>query len=251
MAEQRLTTEDFASPHKHTDSTHTDSTAEGHGGTRDDAAGHDLPGHDRAGHDTAGHDTAGYGTAGHDADTSREWREQDATGGYDGREPVEQTPSDRDVAEPHLTDQERYDAEPVAADGTTADRTTDDGTTDDRTTDDEFIDETAAGEVGAAPVEHSPVAVTASDAPLFTTDDATNYRDEWRALQADFVDDPREAVQRADELVAQVIQSLATTFAEHKRSLEGQWQQGEQVETEELRQALKRYRSFFDRLLSV
>ncbi|MFC5052195.1 hypothetical protein [Saccharothrix xinjiangensis] len=70
-------------------------------------------------------------------------------------------------------------------------------------------------------------------------------------MQADFVDDPREAVQRADELVAQVIQNLATTFAARKSSLEGQWQQGGQVDTEELRQALKRYRSFFDRLLSV
>lgn len=206
MAEQRLTTEDFASPHKH----------------------HDGP----TGHDT--HDGTG-----HHADTSREWREQDATGTYDtgvdardeqrydGREPVEQTPADRDVAEPDLTDQERLDAEPVVGD--------------------EFVDETAAGDVGA-PVEHS---ADSTDSPLFTTDDATGYRDEWRALQADFVDDPREAVQRADELVAQVIQSLATTFSEHKRSLEGQWQEGAQVETEELRQALKRYRSFFDRLLSV
>ncbi|MDQ2585675.1 hypothetical protein CKY47_17130 [Saccharothrix yanglingensis] len=131
------------------------------------------------------------------------------------------------MAEPDLTDRERLDAEPVA--------------------DDEFVDETAAGAAGA-PVEHS---ADSTDSPLFTTDDATSYRDEWRTLQADFVDDPREAVQRADELVAQVIQSLATTFAEHKRSLEGQWQEGEQVETEELRQALKRYRSFFDRLLSV
>ena len=226
MAEQRLTTEDFASPHKHD-------------GTEHDAAKHGSGEYGTAEPGTAGYGTAGHGTAGHDADTSREWREQDATGAYDtgagardeqrydGREPVEQTPADRDVAEPDLTDRERLDAEPVA--------------------DDVFVDETAAGAVGA-PVEHS---ADSTDSPLFTTDDATSYRDEWRTLQADFVDDPREAVQRADELVAQVIQSLATTFAEHKRSLEGQWQEGEQVETEELRQALKRYRSFFDRLLSV
>ncbi|RKT53397.1 hypothetical protein [Saccharothrix australiensis] len=89
------------------------------------------------------------------------------------------------------------------------------------------------------------------DEPLFTTGEADGFQGEWRALQADFVDDPRDAVRRADELVAQVIQSLATTFAEHKRSLEGQWQAGGEADTEELRLALRRYRSFFDRLLSV
>jgi hypothetical protein len=101
------------------------------------------------------------------------------------------------------------------------------------------------------PVELSAVDTTAGDAPLFTPDDAADYQAEWRALQADFVDDPREAVQRADELVAQVMQTLATTFNEHKHALEEQWQRGDEVQTEELRQALKRYRTFFDRLLSV
>jgi hypothetical protein len=106
---------------------------------------------------------------------------------------------------------------------------------------------------GAQPVsEQSGSTADRSDnEPLFVPDEADGYRNEWRALQSDFVDDPRDAVRRADELVAQVVQSLATTFADHKRSLEGQWQQGEQIDTEELRMALRRYRSFFDRLLSV
>jgi hypothetical protein len=108
-------------------------------------------------------------------------------------------------------------------------------------------DEPVVSEPSAA----TEVSATPGDSPLFTGDDAADYQAEWRALQTDFVDDPREAVQRADELVAQVIQSLATTFTRHKHSLEEQWQRGDEVETEELRQALKRYRSFFDRLLSV
>ncbi|GAA3851836.1 hypothetical protein GCM10022243_16920 [Saccharothrix violaceirubra] len=99
--------------------------------------------------------------------------------------------------------------------------------------------------------EPAPDRSVDADAPLFTDTDADSYREQWRSLQADFVDNPREAVQRADELVAGVIQSLATTFADHKRSLEGQWQRGDQVETEELRLALHKYRSFFDRLLAV
>lgn len=105
--------------------------------------------------------------------------------------------------------------------------------------------------VTGAPVEPSAVSTTAGSAPLFAPEDAADHQAEWRALQAAFVDDPREAVRRADELVARVMRDLATTFAEHKRSLEGQWQEGGQADTEELRQALKRYRSFFDRLLSV
>ncbi|MEV1121496.1 hypothetical protein AB0I91_41110 [Actinosynnema sp. NPDC049800] len=105
--------------------------------------------------------------------------------------------------------------------------------------------------VDREPVELYPVSTTAGDAPLFAAEDSENFQVEWRALQSEFVDDPREAVQRADELVTQVIRSLTDTFAEHKHALEEQWQQGEQVQTEELRQALKRYRAFFDRLLSV
>ncbi|OKI22349.1 hypothetical protein A6A25_35960 [Saccharothrix sp. CB00851] len=96
-----------------------------------------------------------------------------------------------------------------------------------------------------------PVSTTPGDPPLFATGDAENFQVEWRALQAEFVDDPREAVQRVDELVTQVMQVLTDTFAEHKHALEEQWRRGDEVQTEELRQALKRYRAFFDRLLSV
>lgn len=121
------------------------------------------------------------------------------------------------------------------------------------TTDDTDARNTAEWEdtVAREPVELSPVSTTAGDAPLFAGEDSENFQVEWRALQSQFVDDPREAVQRADELVTQVMRSLTDTFAEHKHALEEQWQQGDQVQTEELRQALKRYRAFFDRLLSV
>ncbi|MER5615154.1 hypothetical protein [Streptomyces sp. NPDC002215] len=63
--------------------------------------------------------------------------------------------------------------------------------------------------------------------------------------------DPREAVSAADTLVAEVMQALARTFPDHKQGLEGQWQRGEEVPTEELRVALQRYRSFFNRLLNT
>jgi hypothetical protein len=83
---------------------------------------------------------------------------------------------------------------------------------------------------------------------LIDEEKVTGFRDRWQNVQTGFVDDPKQAVRQADELVAAVISALATTFAEHKSELEGQWQQGEPA-TEELRIALRRYRSFFDQLL--
>ncbi|MCU1338336.1 MAG: hypothetical protein JWO19_3917 [Bryobacterales bacterium] len=65
------------------------------------------------------------------------------------------------------------------------------------------------------------------------------------------MDEPRHAVEKADELVASVIKRLAEVFAEERGKLEAAWGKGNDVSTEDLRQALRRYRSFFDRLLSV
>ncbi|MFC9627571.1 hypothetical protein ACFTXM_49155 [Streptomyces sp. NPDC056930] len=77
------------------------------------------------------------------------------------------------------------------------------------------------------------------------------FRVRWQKIQGEFVDDPKSAVNAADQLVAETMQALATTFSEHKRGLEGQWHRGEEVATEDLRIALQRYRSFFNRLLST
>ncbi|MER7938074.1 MULTISPECIES: hypothetical protein [unclassified Streptomyces] len=84
---------------------------------------------------------------------------------------------------------------------------------------------------------------------LLAEEEDRDFRERWQAIQSKFVDDPREAVHDADTLVANVMQTLAATFAQHKRELEGQWSQGKDVNTEELRGALRRYRSFFNRLL--
>ncbi|HET9206175.1 MAG TPA: hypothetical protein VFO28_08075 [Burkholderiaceae bacterium] len=86
-------------------------------------------------------------------------------------------------------------------------------------------------------------------APLFHADVAQGFRARWDATQIGFVDDPRQAVQQADELVAQVMKSLAQSFADERRQLEAQMK--ETASTENLRVALQRYRSFFQRLLSL
>jgi hypothetical protein len=77
------------------------------------------------------------------------------------------------------------------------------------------------------------------------------YRQRWTSIQTKFIDEPRETVSDADELVAEVIQGLARRFAEERQTLEQQWQSGSEVSTEDLRQAMQHYRSFFERLLAA
>ena len=87
--------------------------------------------------------------------------------------------------------------------------------------------------------------------PLFSSHECNDLRHRWDAIQVGFVDEPRHAVEQADSLVAGAMHRLAEIFSEERGKLEHQWNQGENVSTEDLRQALRRYRSFFTRLLSV
>ena len=92
---------------------------------------------------------------------------------------------------------------------------------------------------------------SAEVASLLPQADETDLRARWEEIQTRFVDDPRRAVEDADALVAGVMKSLAEGFAQAREQLEGQWSRGEDVGTEDLRVALQRYRSFFQRLLSA
>jgi len=87
--------------------------------------------------------------------------------------------------------------------------------------------------------------------PLLAENEVSDLRERWTGIQAGFVDEPRRAVEDADGLVAQTMKRLAEMFADERTNLESQWDRGDKVSTEDLRIALQRYRSFFDRLLSV
>jgi len=87
--------------------------------------------------------------------------------------------------------------------------------------------------------------------PLFSDSDVGDLRSRWSNVQAEFVDEPRRAVEEADQLVATVMQRLAEGFARERGSLEKQWESGETASTEDLRMALQRYRAFFNRLLNA
>ena len=90
-----------------------------------------------------------------------------------------------------------------------------------------------------------------ANAPLFAANDTQDFRSRWEKIQIGFVDEPRQAVQQADDLVASAIKRLAEVFASERQKLEAEWDKNDNVSTEDLRVALRRYRSFFDRLLSV
>ncbi len=87
--------------------------------------------------------------------------------------------------------------------------------------------------------------------PLFGPEEGQGYRTRWDAIQTGFVDEPRKAVEEADALVADVMKRLAEGFAKERGKLESQWDRGDKISTEDLRLALRRYRSFFQRLLNI
>jgi hypothetical protein len=102
----------------------------------------------------------------------------------------------------------------------------------------------------AATANPATSAASTSAGPLFPDDELHNFRARWDQVQTSFVDEPRHAVEQADTLVANVVKRIAEQFANERGKLENQWAKGDNVNTEDLRQSLKRYRSFFDRLLS-
>jgi hypothetical protein len=109
--------------------------------------------------------------------------------------------------------------------------------------------EPVADDVQAEPpsVEHE----SSTAEMLFAGDDVADLRARWAGVQAAFVDNPKECVQKADHLVSDLVEHLTTGFAEARSRLEEQWSQGQEASTEDLRVALMHYREFFDRLLAV
>ena len=97
----------------------------------------------------------------------------------------------------------------------------------------------------------SPEPASTNGAPLLSEELSTTFQRRWEEVQTRFVDEPRGAVEDADGLVANLMQQLAEGFAQERERLEAQWGRGEDISTEDLRVALQRYRSFFQRLLTT
>lgn len=115
-------------------------------------------------------------------------------------------------------------------------------------------DTVAAGAAAAPRMQRVTDGRSAADhelGPLLATEEAGKFRERWENIQVGFVDEPRKAVEQADQLVAQTMHRLAETFAKERENLEHQWDRGGEVSTEDLRLALRRYRTFFGRLMQV
>jgi hypothetical protein len=110
---------------------------------------------------------------------------------------------------------------------------------------------TANGKGVSVASDVNGVSAATDQTPLLHEGDAAQFRSRWDEIQRGFVDEPQEAVEQADSLVAEAVQQVARVFAEERSNLEGQWSRGGEVSTDDLRLALQRYRSFFQRLLEV
>ena len=116
-----------------------------------------------------------------------------------------------------------------------------------------LVDETI---VSDAPVRetvlHEAATGTSAIPPeaLLNREESEHFRTRWNEIQGRFVDEPRSAVQQADALVSEVIEKITQMFSSERSSLEGQWKEGNDVSTEDLRKALQHYRSFFNRLVA-
>jgi hypothetical protein len=107
------------------------------------------------------------------------------------------------------------------------------------------------GHAAGTPSQTATATEEATQTPLLQQSESESLHKRWTDVQSNFVDDPRRAVQDADALVAELMQKLAKMFADERGKLEQEWDRGGEVSTEDLRTALRRYRSFFERLLSV
>ena len=160
-----------------------------------------------------------------------------------------------DLTTADLASPEARDREPRRDDVTDPD-VRDDDLRDADLRDDDLRDddrEAARREVG---LDDDPGVVSAGGAPattgpLMDAGDAEGFRARWTDVQTAFVDSPRQSVEQADALVAEVMQHLAKTFADERSDLERQWDRGDDIATDDLRNAFQRYRSFFERLLAT
>src|SRR3954454_25326645 len=114
------------------------------------------------------------------------------------------------------------------------------------------LDERAGEDAAASPDRAPATTDVADESPeLLPREENAEFQRRWETIQTGFVDEPRQTVEQADELVAQVMKRLAEGFAAERERLEAQWGRGEDVSTEDLRVTLQRYRGFFQRLLSA
>ena len=250
--EKALSTRDLASPDDPRAEEAMNSTQEGAGGTSSAQARAEV--YDRP---------AGSGVGGLDSAPSAPQDETVLGQALSTASPAEPAPQGIDDAVASTAPARAEGSTDPAADDSATRPAADDSATrpaaDDSATDPAAVESAtrpAAADNAADPAAADGPAVRtgaegSTEQPLLTADDGASFQRRWEEVQTRFVDEPRGAVQDADALVANLMQRLAQGFAQERERLEAQWDRGEDISTEDLRVALQRYRSFFQRLLTT
>jgi len=84
---------------------------------------------------------------------------------------------------------------------------------------------------------------------VIATEQNTDFRTRWREIQAEFIDDPQQAAEHADHLVAEITKVFAEQAEQERNRLASTWQQKGAHGTEELRLVMRRYRGLIDHML--
>lgn len=96
-------------------------------------------------------------------------------------------------------------------------------------------------------------AMSPAEAPrstqLIDSESLSALRSEWDAIQVLFVDDPRNAVVRADELLVRAFTVISNAIARDRSEIHERW--SHDATTEDLRIAMQRYRWHLRSLLGV
>lgn len=103
----------------------------------------------------------------------------------------------------------------------------------------------------ASPVAAEARSTAEHSSTLLPNDRLAGFENRWREIQIGFVDEPRTAVRDAEALVNDMVKEVTDIFTTERQTLEKTWSSGGSASTEDLRVALQRYRSFFQRLLAV
>jgi len=179
-----------------------------------------------------------------------ERREDLSTADLAGQQPTDTAPPDR-AAAPDVQRRDPSDdqlgREDLAADA----RSRGTPVVEDRRPDQESATMPVGTPAGQTAPDHGAGGTASTTGPLLAAEDGERFRARWTDIQTGFVDAPRRAVEQADALVAELMKHLARTFADERGRLERQWDQGDDVPTDHLRDAFQRYRSFFERLLAT
>jgi hypothetical protein len=177
-----------------------------------------------------------------------ERRDDLSTADLAGQQPADTTPPDR-AAAADTQRRDPTDEELRREDLSSDERSPDTAVREDRRRDREPATTPVSAPAAQAASGRGTAGTTAG--PLLAGEDAEGFRARWTDIQTGFVDAPRQAVEQADALVAELMQHLARTFADERGRLEGHWDRGDDVPTDNLRDAFQRYRSFFERLLAT